>query len=320
MTSISIWEGYYFPEGNNQIGMRIDHLDFRSLECFVAVAEELNFAKAARRLNLSQPPLTKRIQLLEEQLSVSLFERTTRSVRLTPAGSVLLREARRLFEHSMAMQRAVQHVDQSSAGTLRIGFINSAFLSIILPNLPKLTARLGSVEYVWSELTAPEQVLAVRNMQLDLAFVHTPIDYRGLHSRVLLKERFVAAMSISHRLANRPAIRLQDLADETFGFFPREVAPDYHDMFLAACNRAGFAPRIQHHPRHFLGLLTIPACGCGVSLVPASAGLSISGLKLVPVRSNALRSELMMLWNPVNTAPMLRRALSESRTIFGKRP
>lgn len=300
--------------------MRMDHIDLRSLQCFVSVAEELNFAKAARRLNLSQPPLTKRIKLLEEQLGVVLFERTTRSVRLTAAGSVLLREARRLFEHSIAMQRAVQHVNPAGAGTLRIGFVNTAFLSVILPHLPKLTARLGAVEYTWSELTAPEQVVALRHMQLDLAFVHTPLEYPGLSGRVLLKERFVAALSTGHRLANRQSIRLHELAGETFAFFPREIAPQYHDMVLMACNRAGFAPQVQHQTRNFLALIMLPASGCGVSVVPASAArLSIPGLKLVPIESNVLRSDLVMLWNPANTAPMLLRALEASKRVFARR-
>lgn len=303
--------------------MTTRHLDLRSLECFIAVAEELSFAKAAAHLSLSQPPLTKRIQMLEAELGVSLFERSTRSVRLTRAGSVMLREARVLLDQSLAMQRAVQCAEASEAGTLRLGFISTAFLGVILPRLPELTARLGAVEYVWSELTSPQQVIALRDGRIDLAFVHTPLDHKGLEHRVVLREHFVTALSERHPLAGRDAIHLSELASELFTFFPREVAPDYHDMVLAACRAAGFSPRIQHYARHFLSLLLLPASGAGVCIVPASAAiLSIPGLKLVPIRDSGLHSELKMLWNPANRSAMLLRALkaSASRGFFQASP
>ncbi|MGE3861227.1 MAG: LysR family transcriptional regulator [Burkholderiaceae bacterium] len=296
------------------------YLDLRSLECFVAVAEELSFARAAARLHLSQPPLTKRIQLLEHELGVTLLERSTRSVRLTRAGAVLLREARALFDQSLAMQRAVRREEAADVGTLRIGFISTAFLGVILTHLPKLSAGLGAVEYVWSELTSPLQVEALRERRIDLAFVHTPLEHRGLSERLVLRERFVAALPAKHPLAEQASLQLSDLADDLFVLFPRDVAPGYYDMMLSAFSAAGFAPRIQHHARHFLSLLLLPASGAGVCIVPQSAAsLSIPGLKLVPVRESALRSEVKMLWSPSNRSPVLLRALevTAARNFFG---
>ncbi|MBO9354657.1 LysR family transcriptional regulator [Bordetella petrii] len=290
--------------------MKNTYPDLRSLECFVAVAEELSFSKAANRLHLSQPPLTKRVQLLEEELGVTLLERNTRSVRLTRAGAVLLREARVLFDQSLAMQRAVRREEAAESGTLRVGFISTAFLGMLLSHLPKLSTHLKGVEYVWSELTSPQQVEALRERRIDLAFVHTPIEHRGLGERLVLREKFVAALSTHHPLATRTSIRLSELAGDLFVMFPRDIAPGYYDMVLSACSTAGFAPRIRHHARHFLSLLLLPASGSGVCIVPQSAAnLSIPGLKLVPVREHTLRSELIMLWNLENQSLALRRAL-----------
>ena len=231
--------------------MTTRHLDLRSLECFIAVAEELSFAKAAAHLNLSQPPLTKRIQMLEAELGVSLFERSTRSVSLTRAGSVLLREARVLLDQSLAMQRAVQCAEASEAGTLRLGFISTAFLGVILPRLPELTARLGAVEYVWSELTSPQQVIALRDGRIDLAFVHTPLDHKGLEHRVVLREHFVAALPERHPFAGRDAIHLSELASELFPEDPalRKALPI---AVAVACKRRGRLHRtcVGGYPQH----------------------------------------------------------------------
>jgi len=296
-------------------GMEIAHLDFRSLGCFVAVAEELNFARAARRLGLSQPPLTKRIQALEEQLGTQLLDRTTRRVRLTRAGAVLLDEARRLFAQSEAMQRAVRRVHETESGTLRIGFISSAFVARVQAELPGLTARLGAVEYVWTEMSSPLQVEALRTMDLDLGFVHAPIGHAGLKSRVLLVEPCVVAVGEHHSLASRASIRLEEIAHEPFVDFPRHLAPEYHDRIFGACRDAGFLPDVRHVATHFLTLLLLPASGCGVSVVPASAGrLSIPGLRLLPLRGADLRVETRMLWNPENPAPMLARMLAAERS------
>ncbi|MGE0799767.1 MAG: LysR substrate-binding domain-containing protein [Lautropia sp.] len=290
--------------------MSLEHVEFRTLQCFVTLAEELNFARAARRLNLSQPPLTKRIQALEEYLQVPLFDRTTRRVSLTAAGTVLLAEARRLFAQSQAMQRAVQQIHQARTGTLRIGFISTTLLAILQTELPRIIAELGSVQYVWSELTSPKQVDAILNDEIDLGFIHTPLDLKGLHDRVLLHERFVIALPSTHPLAKRKSLRLSDIADESLVFFEREIAPEYHERFVDACRAAGFTPMIRHHARHFLSLLMVPASGCGVTVVPASAqNLSVPGVTLVPLRDSNMRAELRLLWNPANRAPALLRVL-----------
>ncbi|MFZ4760376.1 MAG: LysR substrate-binding domain-containing protein [Burkholderiaceae bacterium] len=294
--------------------MEIAHLDFRSLGCFVAVAEELSFARAARRLSLSQPPLTKRIQGLEEQLDTQLLDRTTRRVRLTRAGAVLLEEARRLFAQSEAMQRAVRRVHETESGTLRIGFISSAFVARVQAELPGLTERLGAVEYVWTEMASPLQVEALRTLDLDLGFVHAPIAHPGLKSRVLLNEPCVVAVGDGHPLASRTSIRLDEIAHEPFVDFPRHLAPDYHDRIFGACRDAGFLPDVRHVATHFLTLLLLPASGCGVSIVPASAGrMSIPGLRLLSLRGADLRVETRMLWSPENPAPMLARMLAAER-------
>lgn len=294
-------------------------IDLRSLRCFVCVAEELHFAKAAARLNMSQPPLTKRIQALERQLGVMLLDRNTRQVRLTPAGATLLNEARRVFAQTQAMERAVRNVHEENAGTLRIGFISSAFVSTIQPHLPALTSALGPVEYVWNELASPQQVEAIRNHELDLCFVHTPIDVEGLNSFLIIRERCVVAMAATHPLAKRTSVRLADLAKEEFVLFPRGLAPGHYDRIVAACQAAGFEPNIRHQVRHYLTMLLLPASACGISIVPASADrLSVPGLVLMPIKDAELRAELTMLWHPDNDAPMLHRMLAEltSRTGF----
>jgi DNA-binding transcriptional LysR family regulator len=297
-------------------GVSLEHVEFRTLQCFVTLAEELNFARAAQRLSLSQPPLTKRIQALEEQLRIPLFERTTRRVRLTPAGSVLLVEARRLFAQSLAMQRAVQRMHESGAGTLRIGFVSTTLLAMLQAELPRITAEMQGVEFVWAEVTSPKQVDALLNNEIDLGFVHTPLDMKGLSNRVLADERFVVALPEAHPLATRKWLRLAEIAEEPLVFVARDIAPEYHDMFIDACRASGFTPLIRHHARSFLSLLLIPASGGGITMVPASAQrLSVPGVKLIPLRDSTMRAELCLVWNPANKAAALARALDAIRPI-----
>ena len=160
------------------------------------------------------------------------------------------------------------------------------------------------------DLPAPQQVRGLIAGEIDLGFVHIPVEPVGLRSIVMADEACVVALAGTHRLAERKWLRLRDLADEPFVSFPRELAPEYADRISDAFRTAGVVPVVRHHARHFLTLLLLPASGFGVAIVPESARrLTIPGLVLRPIRGVAPRAELRMLWNDSNRSPMARRVI-----------
>ncbi|HXC38549.1 MAG TPA: LysR substrate-binding domain-containing protein [Burkholderiales bacterium] len=288
----------------------MEFTSLRTLRCFLAVAEELHFGRAAQRLNLSQPPLTKQIQNLESRLNVRLFDRSKRSVRLTSAGTALVLEARRLLDQAESAAISVRRIHTGEAGTVRIGFISAAFFSSFQARLIRLAKSRRGIQTVWLELGSFEQVEALLKERIDLGIAHTPIELRGLAARVVAREPHIAALPAGHPLAALRTIPLSGLRDEDFVLFPREAASGYHDMVVAACYQAGFSPRVTHLARHLFTIVGLVAQGRGVSLVPRKVGkVPIPGVAFRPLRGATVYSEFSLLWSPKNNSPALKRLL-----------
>jgi DNA-binding transcriptional LysR family regulator len=244
-------------------------VELRHLRYFVAVAEELHFSRAAVRLRIAQPALSQQIRRLEQDLGVALFNRTKRRVELTPAGRALLEEGGRVLAQAERAARTAQRAARGEIGPLAIGFVPSADLDILPRILRVWRARFPDVEIVLHALLPAAQVEALRDGRIQIGFVRMPIEQSGLVVESIQREPLLAALPQRHRFARAERVRLGDLARDTMILFPRDIAPGYYDIYMGACRRAGFTPRVLH-PGSMQTNLALVSAGLGVTLMPAS--------------------------------------------------
>ena len=221
-------------------------MELRHLRYFVAVAESLSFARAARTLHLSQPPLSRQVRALEDELGTPLFTRTKRSVRLTPAGAALLPEARRLLREADGLKADAQRLATGEVGSLGLGFISVSAYNLLPELAPEFRRRHPGVKLTLQEATSDILFAALRQGELDVGLVLPPDDLGGLEYAPLVQDTLVAAVPAGSPAARgRGSLALASLSGEPFILFPRKVGPPLYDAIVGACRRAGFAPRIE---------------------------------------------------------------------------
>ncbi|MBU8539534.1 LysR substrate-binding domain-containing protein [Falsiroseomonas tokyonensis] len=247
----------------------------RHLRYFVAVAEELHFTRAARRLGMAQPPLSQQIQQLEAELATPLFERGTRRVALTEAGRMLLPEARATLEQAARAVLVARRAGRGEIGELRIGLFASApLLPVFTEAVLGFRRRLPDVHLALQESPTLEQVDALRRGALDAGFLRCPsaADIPGDVAAVeLLRERLVAMMREDHPLArDQGPLPIAALAEQKLIFFARSVGTTLHAQFEALCRAAGFTPDITQTARENSTLIGLVAAGFGIAVMPAS--------------------------------------------------
>lgn len=272
-------------------------MEFRHLRYFLALSEELHFGRAARRLNISQPPLSLNLRQLEESIGARLFHRNSKEVRLTAAGRAFVPAARALLDQAAEAGRHAREVDRGFEGRLRIGLVSSMLYRGLPELLREFQARHRQLRVVLRELNSQDQVMELMHGQLDAGFVHTmrvPTDM----SRLLFStEPFVCCLPAAHPLAGARRLALKRLQEEPFVMFSRAASPDYYERVLAICSDAGFYPEVRHEVRHWLSVVTLVAQGLGVALVPAALKRSgIPGAVFVPVGTATARSEAFCVW------------------------
>ena len=282
--------------------------DFRA---FVAVAEELHFGRAAGRIGMQQPPLSRLIQRVEREMGVRLFERTNRRVELTPAGKVLLERGRRVIEQAELAINATQRAARGETGSLAVGFVGSATYGVLPEILRAFRKRYPEVELVLYEMGSTAQQRAVAEGRLQLGFIRTPREQAGrdesLAETTLQREPLVVALPKDHALGKAEEVRLGELAGEPFVLFPREARPSYGDLVLEACAKAGFVPRVAQQTQEMQTAVSLVAAGMGVTLVPASVrSLRRDGVVYRAIAAPAPVSELSAVYRRGDQAPVLR--------------
>jgi DNA-binding transcriptional LysR family regulator len=274
--------------------------DLEQLTTFVAVAEERHFRRAAERLHVAQPVISRRIQRLERDLGIALLERTSRHVALTDAGASFLDSARQLLHVAdLAVTRA-QRVAQGGAGRLTVGFVESLAFELLTPLLRELRALIPDVALEMRELSTERQ-LSELDADVDVAIVRELSEHEliaeGLRARSLLRERLVVAVPLKHRLAGFDTVELADLRDDPFVLFPRPPAPRLHDHLLAVCEQAGFRPRIATHAWQYPTMLAMVAASQGIALVPRCVrSIQPDDIHLIPVTDDHATTDLSMAW------------------------
>lgn len=271
-------------------------MEIRLLRYFVMVAQTRHFGQAAERLHMAQSPLSAAIRQLESQIGATLFDRTTRRVELTAAGTALLRDAERILQSVEAAQARVQLIAAGSSGLLRVGATGLAALRQ-LPQLARIAAREtpGLVLRFSPDLLTPAQELALGQDRIDVAVLRPPLRAPGLSSRLIVRERLVLALPQSHRLAGGEPVELAELRDEEFVVYgvPDSVVDT---VVTQACLSAGFLPRRAHEAAQTSIMLTLVAAGLGVALLPESAtALRVDGVRFEPIVED-VRIDLALAW------------------------
>lgn len=223
-------------------------MELRQLRYFVAVAEELHFAKAASRLHITQPALSKQIQALEKTLGVQLFRRTKQEVKLNEAGKVFLQHALQLLSLSQQAKEMTKKAARGEIGILSIGFTPSARESILPEVIQVFRSRYPDVELTMTGMCTERQAEALIKHQLDITFLHPPLRQKNLHIHPLLEEEFLVVLPQNHPLQIYDRVPLLSLAEESFILHPREDAPVLYDQFFSICDKLGFQPKVVQKP------------------------------------------------------------------------
>jgi DNA-binding transcriptional LysR family regulator len=284
--------------------------EFHQLRCFVAVAENLHFGRAAQRLNMTQPPLSRQIQLLEHDLGVTLFDRTSRSVQLTRAGRTFLPEARQMLRLAEGAAVSVRRVAQGAAGSITLGFTAGSSYGF-LPRLVALaTAEMGDVDLVLREMISARQMEALGAGLLDAGLVRLPVDRRGNELACVLREPLVLAVPEGHPLAGGGEPGLRDLDRVPFIMYAADAPTEgryFHDLTSSLFRAADIAPSFVQHVSQIHAILALVSAGMGVSLVPRSAGsLLARGVVLRELRPVPRTwAELHLVWRRGQDNPAL---------------
>jgi DNA-binding transcriptional LysR family regulator len=292
-------------------------LELRQLHYFVAVAEELHFARAATRLKMAQPPLSKQIRQLEQDLGVSLFERTTRSVSLTNAGKVFLEEARRaLIQLDRARSLAIE-AEQGAMGELHIGFVTSAGYEILPDLLRAYRARFPQVQIRPQHMTVAEQIKALEERRLHLGVVRRPLESRLLNFEVIREDPVLLALPEGHMLAQHEVVEMHALAQESFISATAEQRTGIEEALDRVFHAAGFRSRVVQEAPDIVTILGLVAAGIGISLVPAAAArLRSSGVVFRPLAGDVPQHVTSLAWRRDERSPAVAGFLDVAKAQF----
>jgi DNA-binding transcriptional LysR family regulator len=273
-------------------------LQLGQLRCFVVVAAERHFGRAAARLNMTQPPLSRQIQQLEHALGVRLLDRGPHAVRLTPAGQAFLPEAERLLEASLAAALVAQRAMTGERGSLRLGYVGGASFSLLPRIVAAASEQLPGVDIVLRDLSSAEQLEALRTRRIDVGIIRPPIAGADLDSACVLREPFVVAMPAGHALAARKRLALRDLDGQDLVMYEPGQGGRMYELLTGVFHTAGIAPRYVQYVRQTYSMLGLAAGGVGLALLQRSASnLSMAGAVMRPITLPAhVVSELHLVW------------------------
>lgn len=245
-------------------------MELRQLHYFIAVAEELHFGRAAKRLQMTQPPLSQQIQQLEEELGEVLFRRTKRVVELTDAGKVFLEGVKGLFEQLDSTISLTKRAARGEIGTLTIGYVGAATYDFLPPLIRTYRNQYPDVEIKLRELSTPEQVEELHNRKLDIGLIRPPIQSDILTTEVIHETPCMLALSIHHPLAGEQRITLSQLRNESFILLSRPIWPGFYDEIVSMCHATGYNPSIRQETTEYHTVIGLVAAGVGIAIVPAS--------------------------------------------------
>lgn len=272
-------------------------MELRYLRYFVAVAEELNFTRAAARLHIAQPPLSQQIRRLEARLGVTLLHRTKRRVELTEAGRVFLHQAYQAIHSIEQGVQLAQRADRGEIGRLAIGFLVYTSYTLLPPILRAFRAQFPEVHVQLRLLTNTQQIPALRSGQIDLSFMRPPVDDPEIASKLISRERFILALPATHPLARKKTVSIKQFANDPFIMYAHELGPVFHNEIFGYCRKAGFAPKVALEVSQINAAVGLVGSGIGVALVPQSAQrLHLDDVVYRPLVERAPNVDVLLAW------------------------
>jgi DNA-binding transcriptional LysR family regulator len=269
-------------------------MELRLVRYFIAVAEYLNFSKAAQHLYIAQPPLSRQIRQLEDELGVQLFARTKRRVELTKAGRAFLDEARKLVVQAGHATEAARHAQKGESGAVRIG-IASGLGGVVSHVVAEHHKRYPAIDIQCKDVFSTHQNEALRKGEIDVGFLRPPVNQVNLDCELLFEEKLVVILPKTHRLAKFRTLRLKDVADEPLIIFNREFSSGLYDKILGLFNRRGLTPLLavtQVEAHEEAGAIMVAS---GIAIFIGAGAIvtrSVSGIELVSVELNEREAKI----------------------------
>jgi DNA-binding transcriptional LysR family regulator len=293
-------------------------MELRHLRYFLAVAEELNFTRAAKRLGINQPPLSLQIRQLEKEIGAPLFRRQTRGVELTNAGKLMLEEARVILKQVERAKTGVRRRARGETGRINFGSSGGTYFHPLIPAIIReYGSRYPDIALFPAAGNTPLLVARLRAGQIDVAFIRPPIsDSEGLALEPLVDEPTVMVLPTGHPLSRLASAPLNAFAEEIFVLFPREINPGNYDSIIAACHRAGFSPKLGQEAPQIVSAAPLVAAGLGVSVVPQSTGrIHADGVVYVSIDGDAPRALISLAHRRDDRSPAVQNFVAVARQL-----
>ncbi|MFM2370762.1 MAG: hypothetical protein RIS85_484 [Pseudomonadota bacterium] len=293
--------------------------ELSQLRCFVAAAEELHFGRAARRLNMTQSPLSRQIQLLERILDVTLLERTSRNVALTPAGRVFLIEARRIVRLAENAALSARRVAKGDAGKVSVGFTAVSGYSLVPRIVATARTALPNIELELHEMVSSDQTEALLTGMVDLAFMRPPIVRSEFDTALVRSEPLVVALPEGDPREAKDELSLADLEGHPMVMYSRQGAGYFHDMLMRFFDEAAISPQVLQHVTQIHSMLGLVRAGVAAAIVPESAAdLHPDAVQFRRLTTKPEKPvELFMAWKRENANPALESARKLCLQVLG---
>ena len=288
-----------------------NQIELRHLRYFLALADELHFRKAAERLFISQPGLSRQIKQLEEELDVQLFSRSKRKVALTEAGKYLQHSALNIFNHLEFTTRSIKLIEQGEEGEVRIGFVGSAMQKVIPDLLIKMNKLFPRLHTSLEEHNNQDQIDAIEHNRLDIGFVRLTRVPHGIKMKTILEDSFSVVLPANHKLTPKTFKNVAQLADEDFILFSSDYSHGYFDIIMSICEDQGFSPKVSHKSVHANTIFRLVENNLGVSIIPTSLrhGFDLN-VKFIELKNIPQVTKLSAVWREQNFNPTLGKLLS----------
>ncbi|WP_298539253.1 LysR family transcriptional regulator [uncultured Aquimarina sp.] len=283
-------------------------LELRHFTYFLAVAEELHFRKAAERLFISQPGLSRQIKQMEEIIGAELFIRNKRNVSLTVAGEYLKKEIAYIFNHIDFTIKQTALIDKGSEGEVRIGFLGSAIQTVIPELLVKVDKNYPKIQFSLEEMSNYDQVKAIVSDELDIGFVRLARVPDGVCIKAVQTDTFSLVLPKNHVLNKENFKSVAQVAKEHFILFSSDYSSIYFDKIMSICEDKGFTPIVSHKSVHAQTIFRLVESGLGVAIVPTSLQYGFDlDVKFLEIPKISQKAELSVIWKEDNRNPALEK-------------
>ena len=285
-------------------------LELRHFKYFLAVAEELHYRKAAEKLFISQPGLSRQIKQMEEILETPLFLRSKKKVSLTQAGEYLKGEVEFIINHLEVTKKQLKLIGDGNFGEVRIGFLGSAMQNVIPELLLTLKERFPKIKTSLEELSNRAQLNAILKDQLDIGFVRLARAPKGIAIQAVFEDTFSIVLPKDHPVDARNFKSMKQFRTEDFVLFSQDYSPLYYDKVMSICENAGFTPKVSHKSVHAQTIFKLVGNHLGIAIIPTSLQYGFQmEVKFIELKKLPQRAILSVIWKEDNRNPAMKHCI-----------